>query len=100
MKTAIHPTYYDSAKIRCVCGNAIVVGSTLEALSVELCSKCHPFFTGKQKLIDTEGRVERFKKKVERKKEVSSVRKGRQVKRARAMARKTVKTEKKKTAEK
>lgn len=99
MKTTIHPTYYSSAKIRCVCGNAVVVGSTLEDISVELCSKCHPFFTGKQKLIDTEGRVERFKKKVERKKEVAFVRKGRQVKRARAVARKTVKTEKKKTAE-
>lgn len=99
MKTAIHPAYYSSAKIRCVCGNSAVAGSTVEDISVELCSKCHPFYTGKQKLIDTAGRVEKFQKKAARKVEVAAERKGRQVKRARAVERKSVKIDKKKTAE-
>lgn len=62
MKDGIHPTYED-AKVRCACGENFVTGSTKKELHVEICSKCHPFFTGKQKLIDTGGRVERFKKK-------------------------------------
>jgi large subunit ribosomal protein L31 len=62
MKEGIHPNYSD-AKVRCACGEAFVTGSTKKELHVEICSKCHPFFTGKQKLVDTGGRVERFKKK-------------------------------------
>ena len=91
MKKVIHPNYFEAAQIRCACGNAITVGSTLEEIHVELCSQCHPFYTGKQKLIDTEGRVEKFKKKVERKSVVASVRKGRKVKRAATTARRTAK---------
>ncbi len=62
MKKNIHPPYYQ-AVIRCACGNEIHVGSTKKELKVEVCSKCHPFFTGKQKLVDTTGKVEQFLKK-------------------------------------
>jgi large subunit ribosomal protein L31 len=61
MKTEIHPKYFRQAQIKCACGNIIKVGSTKEKMEVEVCSECHPFFTGKGKLIDTAGRVERFK---------------------------------------
>lgn len=60
MKTGIHPAYYDLVEIRCSCGNIIYAGSTKEKLRTELCSRCHPFYTGQQKLIDTAGRVDRF----------------------------------------
>lgn len=62
MKDGIHPEYF-RAKVTCVCGNTFEVGSTKKELSVDICSACHPFFTGKHKLIDTEGRIERFRKK-------------------------------------
>jgi large subunit ribosomal protein L31 len=62
MKKGIHPEYHETT-IKCACGNEIVTRSTIKNISTEICSKCHPFFTGKQKLIDTAGRVERFKKK-------------------------------------
>lgn len=62
MKEGIHPNYYDTT-IKCACGEVISVGSTKENISVEICSKCHPFFTGKQKLVDTGGRVEKFRKR-------------------------------------
>jgi large subunit ribosomal protein L31 len=62
MKADIHPEYYDTS-IKCACGNVIEVGSTKKDITVEICSKCHPFFTGKQKLIDTAGRIERFRRK-------------------------------------
>ena len=62
MKTGIHPKY-DFTTITCACGNVIETRSTAQNLEVEICSNCHPFFTGKQKLVDTAGRVERFKKK-------------------------------------
>jgi large subunit ribosomal protein L31 len=62
MKAGIHPKYAD-ATITCACGNTIATRSTKENISVEICSSCHPFFTGKQKLVDTEGRVEKFLQK-------------------------------------
>jgi large subunit ribosomal protein L31 len=62
MKKDIHPKY-EETKIRCACGNVIETGSTRDAIAVEICSHCHPFFTGKQKLVDTAGRIERFRKK-------------------------------------
>jgi large subunit ribosomal protein L31 len=62
MKAGIHPEY-KTAKIQCACGNTIEAGSIKTDIKVEICSKCHPFFTGKQKLIDTAGRIERFKNK-------------------------------------
>ena len=62
MKEKIHPKY-EMTKINCACGNAIETRSTVKDLKVEICSACHPFFTGKQKLVDTAGRIERFRKK-------------------------------------
>ena len=62
MKKGIHPKY-GKANVRCACGNTFETGSTKEELHVEICSNCHPFYTGKQKLIDSGGRVDKFKKK-------------------------------------
>ncbi len=62
MKEGIHPNYVD-AKVTCACGNVIETKSTSGDMEVEICSSCHPFYTGKQKLVDTAGRVERFNKK-------------------------------------
>ncbi len=67
MKKDIHPKYYPEAKAICACGNTFVVGATQSELRVEICSACHPFYTGKEKLIDTAGRVERFRKRAEKK---------------------------------
>ena len=66
MKANIHPTYYENLKIVCACGNTIVAGSTRKELKTELCSACHPFYTGKQKLVDTAGRVDKFMEKVKK----------------------------------
>lgn len=63
MKADIHPKYFDKVEIRCSCGNVITAGSTRENLKTELCSKCHPFYTGQQKLVDTAGRVDKFQAK-------------------------------------
>jgi large subunit ribosomal protein L31 len=63
MKAKIHPKYYNDAKVTCVCGNTFTVGSTKQELRVEVCSKCHPFYTGEQRIRDTMGRVERFRKR-------------------------------------
>ncbi|MCX6763591.1 MAG: 50S ribosomal protein L31 [Candidatus Moranbacteria bacterium] len=62
MKRDIHPPYYPDAKITCACGNAIKTGSTVKEMKVEICAACHPFYTGKKKLMDSTGRVDRFKK--------------------------------------
>ena len=61
MKTETHPTYFPEAKVTCACGRTFVVGSTAEKIEVEICSNCHPFYTGNDKLMDTAGRVEKFK---------------------------------------
>ena len=63
MKEKIHPEYFDCA-VTCSCGNAFQTRSTKKELKVEICSSCHPFYTGKQKLVDSGGRVERFKKRL------------------------------------
>ncbi len=63
MKDKIHPEYYTDAKVVCACGNTFTIGSTQKLLKIELCSKCHPFFTGERRLVDTMGRVERFKRR-------------------------------------
>lgn len=64
MKKAIHPTWYPEAKVSCACGNTFVVGATKPELRVEICYKCHPFFTGEMKFVDTMGRVEKFQQKM------------------------------------
>jgi len=63
MKPGIHPTYYDNCQVTCACGNKFTTGSTLEKIEVEVCSKCHPFFTGQQKFVDIKGRIDKFKEK-------------------------------------
>ena len=65
MKNDIHPEYY-AANVKCACGNAFVTRSTVAEIHTDVCSNCHPFFTGKQKLLDTAGRVERFRQKYAR----------------------------------
>ncbi len=70
MKKDIHPTYYSQAKIKCACGAVLEAGSTVEKIEVEICSMCHPYFTGDKKVIDTAGRMERFKKITEKSKAV------------------------------
>ncbi len=82
MKTDIHPKYYPNCKVTCVCGNTFLTGSTEPEIKVELCSACHPFYTGKQKLVDTARRVEKFTAKVNAKEGASKVKKGKKVKRA------------------
>lgn len=61
MKTEIHPKYFPKAKVKCGCGAEFTVGSTQEEINVEICANCHPFFTGKEKLLDVAGKVEKFK---------------------------------------
>jgi large subunit ribosomal protein L31 len=66
MKKDIHPKYHKNAKVICACGNTFTVGSTTEEIHTELCSMCHPFYTGTQKLVDTARRVDKFKQRAER----------------------------------
>jgi large subunit ribosomal protein L31 len=63
MKEKIHPEYYKDAEVICACGNRFTAGATRKEMRVELCSQCHPFFTGERKMMDTAGRVERFKRR-------------------------------------
>jgi large subunit ribosomal protein L31 len=65
MKQNIHPQFYPNAKVVCACGNTFHTGSTVEVLHTEICSQCHPFYTGTQKLIDTTGTVDRFKRRTQ-----------------------------------
>ncbi len=65
MKANIHPQYYNATQVMCVCGNRFTVGSTQEVIHVELCSKCHPFYTGEQRFVDTASRIQKFQKKQE-----------------------------------
>lgn len=95
MKADIHPTYYPDAKIVCACGNVIAAGSTMEDIHVELCSNCHPFYTGKQKLIDTARRVEKFQEKTAAKATKSGVL-GKKAKAAKRTAQKVAKKTQKK----
>ena len=74
MKKDIHPQYYPKAKVTCACGNTFITGSTMPEIRTEICANCHPFFTGKQNLIDTAGRVERFQKIVKKSAETASKR--------------------------
>ena len=70
MKENIHPKYYNKAQVRCACGNNFTVGSTKEFIEVEICSKCHPFYTGKEKVFDAMGRVEKFRKRLAKKQDL------------------------------
>ncbi|PWB39098.1 MAG: 50S ribosomal protein L31 [Parcubacteria group bacterium] len=99
MKKNIHPTYYPDAKITCACGHVMTVGSTVKEIHVEICSHCHPFYTGKEKLVDTAGRVDRFKKMKELQKHASATRKGKAVKKLKSAERKLAKERAKVKAE-
>ena len=72
MKKKIHPKYNPNAKITCACGNTIEVGSTEESMRVEICSACHPLYTGKSKVIDTAGRIDKFKQRMAKAKEMQA----------------------------
>jgi large subunit ribosomal protein L31 len=71
MKDKIHPTYYPEAKVSCACGNTWVTGATQEEIRTDVCSACHPFYTGEQRIVDTAGQVERFMRRLERKVEIA-----------------------------
>jgi len=91
MKKDIHPTYHPAAKVTCVCGNSFTVGSTVPEIATELCSMCHPFFTGEQKIVDTARRVDRFQKKLEKSATLTSGRQSKRVKHASKAAKKQAK---------
>ncbi|MEK7653392.1 MAG: 50S ribosomal protein L31 [Patescibacteria group bacterium] len=80
MKKEIHPKYYPNAKVICACGNSFNVGSTMEEIHIEICSACHPFYTGKQKLLDSARRVDKFQKRAEAKTALAKKRMGKKVK--------------------
>ena len=82
MKKDIHPKYHSDAKVICACGNTFTTGSTLPEIKTEICSACHPFYTGKQKLVDTARRVEKFQAKVSAKAATTKTHKGKTAKRA------------------
>ncbi len=65
MKSDIHPTYYPDAKVICACGNTWTTGSTKKVIHTDVCSRCHPFFTGEQRIVDSEGQVDRFYRKLQ-----------------------------------
>jgi large subunit ribosomal protein L31 len=75
MKKDIHPKYFPNAKAQCACGNIFSVGSTKEFIEVEICSACHPFYTGREKIVDTMGQVQKFRKRLAKKEEMKKRRK-------------------------
>lgn len=76
MKTGIHPKWYPNCKVICTCGNTFSVGATVPRIEVEVCSACHPFYTGKMKYIDTKGRVQKFEEKRKRAQALRKAKKG------------------------
>jgi large subunit ribosomal protein L31 len=98
MKKDVHPKYFDDCKVTCACGNTFTTGSTMPEIRVELCSQCHPFYTGKQKFVDTARRVEKFAERASKREAVAATRKGKKVKKAAAAAKKIVKKSTKKEA--
>lgn len=95
MKKEIHPEYHKKAKVSCACGHSFVTGSTMPELKIELCSNCHPFYTGKQKLVDSARRVEKFHERAT--KTTSNIKGGKKAKVAKRAAKRA---EKKAKAEK
>ena len=70
MKEGIHPTYYPDATVRCACGNTWTTGSTVKEIHTDVCSACHPFFTGEQRIVDAEGQVDRFYRRLQMAREI------------------------------
>ena len=91
MKNSIHPAYHSAASVTCVCGNSFAIGSTKELIETEVCSACHPFYTGKQKIVDSAHRVDRFAKRTALAATLAPGRKGKKVKRGEAAARRKTK---------
>ena len=98
MKKDIHPTYHDDASIKCACGATYAVGSTVKDINIDICSNCHPFYTGKQKLVDTARRVEKFEEKAAKK--VEGTHKSKTQKRAALKAKRDTKVAVRKTVTK
>ncbi len=98
MQKAIHPTYYPEARVTCACGSVFTTGSTLPEIRIELCSLCHPFYTGKQKFVDTARRVEKFEERNKKVADASAVRKGKKAKKVALVAKKTAKKAAEQTA--
>jgi large subunit ribosomal protein L31 len=94
MKKDIHPKHNEEAKVTCACGNSFTVGSTKDEIRVELCNLCHPFYTGKQKFVDTARRVEKFQEKAVKTKAAAATRKGKKIKMAAVKAKKIAKNTK------
>lgn len=88
MKKDIHPEFHNDCAVTCACGNTFKTGSILKEIRVELCSKCHPFYTGKQKFVDTARRVEKFQERAGKQTVASAARKGKKVKKATSAAKK------------
>ena len=88
MKKDTHPDYFQNAKVVCACGHTFNVGSTMKEIRVEVCSACHPFYTGKQKMVDTARRIEKFHERTAKKSSVSAVRKGKTAKKVARKAKK------------
>jgi len=91
MKKSVHPQYHKKVKATCACGFSFETGSTETEIKTDICANCHPFYTGKQKLLDTARRAEKFQAKVAQQKEVSKVRQGKKVKHAAKAAKKVAK---------
>lgn len=91
MKKDIHPPYFENAQVKCACGNSFTVGSTKKEIRVELCNACHPFYTGKQKFVDTARRVEKFEERMKKTSKAAATRKGKKAKKTTARVKKTAK---------
>ena len=98
MKKAIHPKYYDDATIVCACGHKATVGSTIKELRVELCSVCHPFYTGKQNMVDTARRIEKFAQRTGKKETTAATQGSKKTKTVKRAAQKAEKKTKKSVA--
>jgi len=93
MKADIHPPYHRNATVTCACGSTFTVGSTAKEISTELCSACHPFYTGKQKIVDTARRVDKFQQRSAAQTTAAATRTGRRVKKEKDVARRKAKSE-------
>ena len=91
MQKKIHPEYHNDTAVTCACGNKFTTGSVLKTIRVELCNKCHPFYTGKQKFVDPARRVEKFQERADKKTAVAAARKGKKVKKAAVAVKRTAK---------
>lgn len=85
MKSKLHPKYYKDTKVTCACGNSFTTGSTLPEIEVEICSNCHPFYTGEMRLVDTQGRIEKFQARQKKASSIGKIaRKKEKIKKAKA----------------